>query len=169
VCHCKAASSTAACYCSTQSFLAPSSNQPVTVVKCNCVMACTCISHCVLKHAKRAKCAFKASQLSGLACADLSCAMLCCTLLCYALCGHIGVVCTLQVQKQCSCGTGGLTGFNVAKDLLKLDFSSPEEAPEEFRAVVFNAPPAKKGMRMPSLTALEIQTQGNKTFAHLRM
>lgn len=74
-----------------------------------------------------------------------------------------------QVQKQCSCGTGGLTGFNVAKDLLKLDFSSPEEAPEEFRAVVFNAPPAKKGMRMPSLTALEIQTQGNKTFAHLRM
>ncbi|KAL0033536.1 hypothetical protein WJX79_002484 [Trebouxia sp. C0005] len=57
--------------------------------------------------------------------------------------------------------SGGLTGFNVAKDLLKLDFSSPEEAPEEFRAVVFNAPPAKKGMRMPSLTALEIQTQGS--------
>lgn len=55
---------------------------------------------------------------------------------------------------------GGLTGFAVAKDLLKLDFSSPEEAPEEFRAVTFNAPPPKKGMRMPSLTALEIQTQG---------
>ena len=55
----------------------------------------------------------------------------------------------------------------MAKDLLKLDFSSPEEAPEEFRAVVFNAPPAKKGMRMPSLTALEIQTQGNNTTAHL--
>ncbi|DBB00990.1 TPA: hypothetical protein ACH3X1_000896 [Trebouxia sp. C0004] len=57
--------------------------------------------------------------------------------------------------------SGGLTGFNVAKDLLKLDFSSPEEAPEEFRAAVFNAPPSKKGMRMPSLTALEIQTQGS--------
>lgn len=53
-----------------------------------------------------------------------------------------------------------MTGFNVAKDLLKLDFSSPMDAPEEFRAVTFNAPPAKKGMRMPSLTALEIQTQG---------
>ena len=56
--------------------------------------------------------------------------------------------------------TGGLTGFEVAKDLMKLDFSTPEEAPEEFRAVMFNMPPAKKGMRMPSLTALEIQTQG---------
>lgn len=43
---------------------------------------------------------------------------------------------------------------------MKLDFSNLEEAPEEFRAVTFNAPPAKKGMRMPSLTALEIQTQG---------
>ena len=53
-----------------------------------------------------------------------------------------------------------MTGFEVAKDLLKLDFSTPEDAPEEFRAVTFNAPPAKKGMRMPSLTALEIQTQG---------
>ncbi len=57
----------------------------------------------------------------------------------------------------------------MAKDLLKLDFSSPEEAPEEFRAVVFNAPPAKKGMRMPSLTALEIQTQGNNMSAYLCM
>ena len=57
-----------------------------------------------------------------------------------------------------------MTGFAVAKDLLKLDFSSPEEAPEEFRAVTFNAPPAKKGMRMPSLTALEIQTQGSIVF-----
>ena len=53
-----------------------------------------------------------------------------------------------------------MTGFAVAGDLLKLDFSNPEDAPEEFRAVMFNAPPAKKGMRMPSLTALEIQTQG---------
>ena len=58
---------------------------------------------------------------------------------------------------------GGLTGFSVAKDLMKLDFSNPEEAPEEFRAVTFNAPRAKKGMRMPSLTALEIQTQGTFT------
>lgn len=57
----------------------------------------------------------------------------------------------------------------MAKDLLKLDFSSPEEAPEEFRAVVFNAPPAKKGMRMPSLTALEIQTQGSNMSAYLCM
>ena len=55
---------------------------------------------------------------------------------------------------------GGLTGFNVAKDLMKLDFSTPEEAPEEFKAVMFSMPPAKKGLRMPSLTALEIQTQG---------
>lgn len=46
---------------------------------------------------------------------------------------------------------------------MKLDFSNPEEAPEEFRAVTFNAPRAKKGMRMPSLTALEIQTQGRCT------
>lgn len=59
---------------------------------------------------------------------------------------------------------GGLTGFTVAKDLMKLDFSNPEEAPEEFRAVTFNAPRAKKGMRMPSLTALEIQTQGKLTY-----
>ena len=43
---------------------------------------------------------------------------------------------------------------------MKLDFSTPEEAPEEFRAGTFSMPPAKKGMRMPSLTALEIQTQG---------
>ena len=61
---------------------------------------------------------------------------------------------------------GGLTGFAVAKDLMKLDFSNLEEAPEEFRAVTFNAPPAKKGMRMPSLTALEIQTQGILTHSH---
>lgn len=82
-------------------------------------------------------------------------------MLCSALCGLAAYGLHSQVQKWFSCGTGGLTGFNVAKDLLKLDFSNPEEAPEEFRAVVFNAPPAKKGMRMPSLTALEIQTQGN--------
>lgn len=60
----------------------------------------------------------------------------------------------------CRCA-GGLTGFAVAKDLMKLDFKEPEEAPEEFRAVVFSMPPARKGMRMPSLTALEIQTQGH--------
>ena len=59
-----------------------------------------------------------------------------------------------------------MTGFEVAKDLMKLDFSTPEEAPEEFRAVMFNMPPAKKGMRMPSLTALEIQTQGAFGYLH---
>ena len=62
---------------------------------------------------------------------------------------------------------GGLTGFGVAKDLMKLDFSNPEDAPEEFRAVTFNAPPAKKGMRMPSLTALEIQTQGKAPYPRI--
>ena len=34
--------------------------------------------------------------------------------------------------------SGGLTGFGVAQDLLHIDFSPPEEAPEEFRAVPFN-------------------------------
>ena len=34
--------------------------------------------------------------------------------------------------------SGGLTGFGVAQDLLNIDFSPPEEAPEEFRAVPFN-------------------------------
>lgn len=34
--------------------------------------------------------------------------------------------------------SGGLTGFGVAQDLLHVDFSPPEEAPEEFRAVPFN-------------------------------
>ena len=34
--------------------------------------------------------------------------------------------------------SGGLTGFGVAQDLLHIDFSPPEEAPEEFRAMAFN-------------------------------
>ena len=34
--------------------------------------------------------------------------------------------------------SGGLTGFGVAQDLLNIDFSPPEDAPEEFRAVAFN-------------------------------
>ena len=34
--------------------------------------------------------------------------------------------------------SGGLTGFGVAQDLLNIDFSPPDEAPEEFRAVPFN-------------------------------
>lgn len=34
--------------------------------------------------------------------------------------------------------SGGLTGFGVAQDLLNIDFSPPEEAPEEFRAMPFN-------------------------------
>jgi hypothetical protein len=33
--------------------------------------------------------------------------------------------------------SGGLTGFGIAQDLLQLDFSPPEEAPEEFKAVAF--------------------------------
>jgi hypothetical protein len=35
--------------------------------------------------------------------------------------------------------SAGLVGFNVAQDLLTLDFSTPEEAPEEFRAMPFNS------------------------------
>jgi hypothetical protein len=35
--------------------------------------------------------------------------------------------------------SGGLTGFGVAQDLLHIDFSPPEEAPEEFKAQPFNA------------------------------
>lgn len=35
--------------------------------------------------------------------------------------------------------SAGLVGFNVAQDLLALDFSTPEEAPEEFRAMPFNS------------------------------
>jgi hypothetical protein len=35
--------------------------------------------------------------------------------------------------------SAGLVGFNVAQDLLSLDFSTPEEAPDEFRAVPFNS------------------------------
>ena len=34
--------------------------------------------------------------------------------------------------------SGGLTGFGVAQDLLNIDFSPPEDAPEEFRAMAFN-------------------------------
>ena len=33
--------------------------------------------------------------------------------------------------------SGGLTGFGIAEDLLKIDFSTPEEAPEEYKAVAF--------------------------------
>ncbi|KAK9842240.1 hypothetical protein WJX81_002174 [Elliptochloris bilobata] len=35
--------------------------------------------------------------------------------------------------------SGGLTGFGVAQDLLKIDFSTPEDAPEQFRAKPFDA------------------------------
>ena len=34
--------------------------------------------------------------------------------------------------------SGGLLGFGVAQDLLNIDFSPPEEAPDEFRAMAFN-------------------------------
>ena len=40
--------------------------------------------------------------------------------------------------------SGGLIGFGVAKDLLELDFSDPEVAPPEYRAVAYNqAPPVR--------------------------
>lgn len=35
--------------------------------------------------------------------------------------------------------SGGLTGFGVAQDLLHIDFSPPEEAPKEFKAMPFNS------------------------------
>ena len=37
--------------------------------------------------------------------------------------------------------SGGLTGFGVAQDLLQIDFSPIEEAPEEFKAVAFYEEP----------------------------
>ena len=55
---------------------------------------------------------------------------------------------------------GGLTGFEVAKDLMKIDFSPPSEAPEEFRALTFTAPPMKKGQGKPALLASQIYHQG---------
>ena len=55
---------------------------------------------------------------------------------------------------------GGLTGFEVAKDLMKINFSPPSEAPEEFRALNFQAPPAAKGQGRPALLASAIYSQG---------
>lgn len=55
---------------------------------------------------------------------------------------------------------GGLTGFTVAKDLMKIDFSPPQEAPEEFRALTFSAPPMAKGQGRPALLASQIYHQG---------
>lgn len=55
---------------------------------------------------------------------------------------------------------GGLTGFEVAKDLMKINFSPPSEAPEEFRALNFLAPPAAKGQSRPALLASAIYSQG---------
>ncbi|KAK9830377.1 hypothetical protein WJX72_011403 [[Myrmecia] bisecta] len=40
--------------------------------------------------------------------------------------------------KELVVASGGLTGFGVAADLLMLDFSTPEEAPQEYRAMSFN-------------------------------
>lgn len=39
--------------------------------------------------------------------------------------------------------SGGLTGFGIAQDLLQIDFSPPEEAPEEFKAVAFYEEPKR--------------------------
>ena len=33
--------------------------------------------------------------------------------------------------------SGGFCGFGIAEDLLRIDFSTPEEAPEEYKAVAF--------------------------------
>lgn len=40
--------------------------------------------------------------------------------------------------------SGGLTGFNVAEDLLNMDFKDPEEVPEEFKAMAYNASSTKE-------------------------
>lgn len=48
----------------------------------------------------------------------------------------------------------------MAKDLMKLDFSPPKEAPEEFRALTFSAPPMVKGQGRPALLASHIYHQG---------
>ena len=34
--------------------------------------------------------------------------------------------------------SGGLTGFGVAQDLLLLDFSPPDQAPQEFRVTPYD-------------------------------
>lgn len=41
--------------------------------------------------------------------------------------------------------SGGLTGFGIAEDLLRIDFSTPEEAPEEYKAVAFFEEPDQIG------------------------
>ena len=43
---------------------------------------------------------------------------------------------------------------------MKLDFSPPSEAPEEFRALTFTAPPMVKGQGRPALLASQIYHQG---------
>lgn len=43
---------------------------------------------------------------------------------------------------------------------MKLDFSPPKEAPEEFRALTFSAPPLVKGQAKPALLASQIYHQG---------
>ena len=44
-----------------------------------------------------------------------------------------------KTPKQDIVVSGGLVGFGVAQDLLKLDFSPEEVAPPEYRAVPYNA------------------------------
>ena len=43
---------------------------------------------------------------------------------------------------------------------MKIDFSAPKEAPEEFRALTFSAPPMAKGQGRPALLASQIYHQG---------
>lgn len=47
-------------------------------------------------------------------------------------------------EKKVNVVSGGLAGFHVASDLLNIDFSPPEEAPEEFRAVAYNSAAPKE-------------------------
>ncbi len=54
----------------------------------------------------------------------------------------------MGVQTDIDGPAGGLTGFNVAKDLLKIDFSPPAEAPEEFTTVAFNAEVKKRPSKL---------------------
>ncbi|KAK9805406.1 hypothetical protein WJX73_001936 [Symbiochloris irregularis] len=47
-------------------------------------------------------------------------------------------------EKKQNIVSGGLTGFAVAEDLLNMDFKDPEEVPEEFKAMAYNATTTKE-------------------------
>ena len=60
--------------------------------------------------------------------------------------------------------SGGLTGFGVAQDLLLLDFSAPDQAPQEFRTTQYDATqistprPGVSGARPIPICTLHRQT-----------